>query len=198
MTNGPFSKRREERFRIAALFNSLPQVFRDRAILAGGALRAFHDGTPVKDYDFFFRNAVDYNVCADELNSGVHQSSDPAPKTFHAMHEGKLLNLIGFRFGTPEEIIAKFDFVCCMHAAWYHAAWYHPAGSLQVIHGEFSRYDAERKILMLNAYEARHIMEQREAHYVHDYGYTSCIRDYERERCAAISATWSQSGNSNG
>lgn len=192
MTNGPFSKRREERLRIAAFFNSLPQVFRDRAILAGGALRAFHDGTPVKDWDFFFRNPVDYVACISALDP-AYEFPDVLPTTFRELHEGKVLNLIGFRFGAPEEIIAKFDFVCCMHAAWYH-----PAGSLQVIHGEFSRYDAERKILMLNAYEARHIMEQREAHYVHDYGYTSCIRDYERERCAAISDTWSQSGNSNG
>ncbi len=54
---------------IFATFATLPDAVSATAIIGGGALRAFFDGSKVKDYDLFFRTKADFDAALIEMHA---------------------------------------------------------------------------------------------------------------------------------
>lgn len=168
---------------VLKIFAKIPTGAQRISILAGGALRAFYDGTKVKDYDLFFRDRGDFLravLAFQQSTSPVWAVAQTGPKTYIAEHPllGKF-NLVGFRFGTPREIIDSFDFTCCQFAAFRG----HITNEIHTIQGHRSHLDARQKILKLTNTQPLRVTEEREAHYMNDYGYTSTITEQQREEC---------------
>jgi hypothetical protein len=152
---------------IAGILNELPRNVRDKAILAGGAIRAFYDRTPVKDYDLFFRSFGDFLVTLIAVLRAGWRLEKWAGRTFYMRApSGKLFNLVGFNFGTPEWQVKRFDLSCCSFAAYF------DEDNLEYRMTQLgcARDDAEKKRLW-----ARHPTSQKRlAHYRDDYGYADC------------------------
>lgn len=153
---------------IRAILAELPEGVADTAILAGGALRAFYDGTPVKDYDLFFSNKEDFAAARIALAAAW---PDDLPfecrgAWTHTAPSGKQFNLVGFCFGSAVETIERFDFRCCGIAGWLEG---HVVCSTAL---EGAIGDAEAKLLVIRNNNGDERTERRVDHYVEDYGYT--------------------------
>jgi len=96
----------------------LPWRVKHRAMLGGGALRSYFDGTMVKDYDLFFESLADWQVCVTQLDADPAfaiqaSAADTLYPTYVHIYTGRLFNLIGFRFyPNPQELAQSFDFRC--------------------------------------------------------------------------------------
>ncbi|MEN3032953.1 hypothetical protein, partial [Chromobacterium amazonense] len=88
-----------------SLFDVLPAEVRHLVILGGGSLRAFYDGTEIKDIDCFFVSLASYTYVAAYLSGRNDWTSEAAPNGIRNFRspEGHLVSLIGFEFGTPHE-----------------------------------------------------------------------------------------------
>lgn len=136
------------------------------AILAGGALRAQLDNTRVRDYDLFFRCEADY-LRAERIMAAVW-ARNIAPTGTHSFTapSGREYNLIGFRFGTVEEVLDGFDFRCCQHAAFFIG----PVIQFRSFDGAIDDALARRITVVGNNGTRREL--KRIKKYVDDYGYT--------------------------
>ncbi|WP_369933907.1 hypothetical protein [Xanthomonas tesorieronis] len=107
---------------IAGIFLDIPDAARGVAILGGGALRSYYDGTDAKDYDLFFRSYQDYLIAfaafSQQGDRYMELVAPPGTSQFHDLSTGRLFNLVGFHFDTPQGHRDSFDFRCCMFAAW--------------------------------------------------------------------------------
>ncbi len=167
---------------IRAFFDELPASVAASAILAGGALRAFYDGSEVKDYDLFFRTNHDYCL-ADLALAAAGWERVPNPNSnannFRAP-SGKLVNLVGFAFGTAAEQIERFDFRCCALSAWLSDS------IVCTLNDPAAIDDAEEKLLVVRNNNGTERTMKRIAHYVEDYGYTVVIPEETPEIAAAL------------
>lgn len=158
----------------------LPSVVRSLAILGGGALRAFFDGTVVKDYDLFFASNEDYETAIAEM---FHSSTD-GDWSYHGESgrtvefkspSGMTFNLIGFAFGTAEDHAEAFDFRCCQIVAWWNPIellvdTYATEGAIE---------EATRRILTVVNNNGTDRTEERITRYSQVYGYVVNLEGFE-------------------
>lgn len=96
----------------------LPWKVKHRAMLGGGALRSYFDGSMPKDYDLFFETPGDWEVCVSLLlDDSAFELAEADGHTLHPtfvhVATGRKFNLIGFRcFPNPEALAKSFDFRC--------------------------------------------------------------------------------------
>lgn len=156
---------------IFATFATLPDAVSATAIIGGGALRAFFDGSKVKDYDLFFRTKADFDAALIEMHASefFHEddSNHPMAPVFTHIATGKVFNLIGFGLGTPEEQIARFDFRCCAIAAWKDEN-----RVVRYVAAEGAIHDASHLLLNFVNNNGTDRTVRRATHYAEDYGYT--------------------------
>lgn len=108
---------------IELVYSKLPETVRNTAMIGGGALRTFFDGTQIKDIDLFFRSEWDFLAAKralamheDWLLSSDEQLLAGCP-VFH-LPGLPPVNLVGFRFAdTPRLLAYTFDLRCCAMAA---------------------------------------------------------------------------------
>lgn len=152
-----------------ALLEPLPRVIRYTAILGGGALRAFYDGTPIHDVDLFFRSKVEYDAAVFELRIiGWAEEVSPNGVTNFRAPSGLLYSLIGFDFCAPLEQLSRFDFRCCQHiAGWISSAMDEPV----VLSAPGAAEEARCKLLYVVNNNGTERTLRRIRHYVEDYGY---------------------------
>lgn len=149
------------------LFDVLPAQVRHLVVLGGGSLRAFYDGTDIKDIDCFFKSLGDFHRAAFELSTAPGWASEDAPNGIRNFRSpcGKLVSLIGFEFGTPDEHCARFDLRCCAHVAVCLGE------QVYVVSYPDAIADAERKLLFVLNNNGTERTIRRITHYVEDYGY---------------------------
>ncbi|MCO5735943.1 hypothetical protein [Stenotrophomonas maltophilia] len=168
------------------LLAGLPEDVRRTAILAGGALRAYYDKTPLADVDLCFRSSADFDkafvsMCCRDYDFREWKGRSAV---FKRVSDGLEFNLIGFMHGDPAETIERFDFRCCRMAAWYDAD-----GGLRTLFGHGAVGDAVTKTLVILVNNGTPRTVKRINHYVQDYGYTldTSLEDHlEPERPEAL------------
>lgn len=178
------------------LLDVLPEPVRRIGIIGGGALRSYFDGTPIKDVDVFFRTPEDFVSAKAEFDFDGRWILVPCNKngssrfpTYEHVVTGMKVNLVGFRFGTPEELAKSFDFTCVSMVTWLEG---------NEVRGEAlgnAALHASSKFLAVNRLDSLKRLEKRVAHYVDDYGY-SPPDDYEALKRAAAMVTYA-GGESN-
>jgi len=93
-----------------------------RFFIAGGALTSVFSGKPINDLDAFFYEEADFDTMVKDIEN---KGFTPAFKTNNALSYNLLphgetnsirVQLIRKYFGTPNEIISKFDYTVCMAA----------------------------------------------------------------------------------
>ena len=109
--------------------------------LAGGALRDYFMGVPIKtDYDIFFPNEMEYEKTKTYFkakNAEIIWESDNGMKV---KHEGKKFDLVKHYFESPQTTIDAFDFTVSMFAV----------DNEKVYYGESSFIDLSKRQLMIN------------------------------------------------
>lgn len=135
---------------VREVFRSAPAGVDVLAMLAGGALRAFFDGTPVKDYDLFFCSMDDYDTARwlftrdPRFFEPGSVETPPNTRVFRDATTGREWNLVGFDFQpTLGALVMGFDFTCCAMAAEIVSA----DGSVEFCAAEHAVEDALRKVL---------------------------------------------------
>lgn len=157
---------------VRGIFEMLPQSCRPLVIVGGGALRAYFDGTRVKDYDLFFRSALDYATTARTLvQNGWTELPAPNGTRIFRSPTGEYFNLIGFVFGPPLDHAERFDFRCCAMVAWVESETYffHSADGAIT--------DALARSLVVRNNNGTERTLRRINHYRHDYGYSVVLDD---------------------
>lgn len=120
--------------------------------LAGGCIRDTIAGSPVKDWDLFFRDEAQHTRMVDAIESsskfkriGGHPSANAICDTFRLFVDDCSfdLQLIRQRYGPHvKDIIRDFDFTVCMFGYSYTID--------TVFCGDFSLFDLARKQLVVN------------------------------------------------
>lgn len=93
-------------------------IRKEGVYIAGGAITSIFTGNPINDLDFYFASPevmddfvkhylTDYNLVCVTPNADTYVHCDD-PK--------RAIQIIKKYFGTPEEVISKFDFTCVMGA----------------------------------------------------------------------------------
>lgn len=151
-----------------SLFDVLPVQVRHLVVLGGGSLRAFYDGTAIKDLDCFFKSCADFYRASFELSAEPGWVSEDAPNGIKNFRSpcGKLVSLIGFEFGTPDEHCARFDLRCCAHVAVCLGE------QVIVVSDPEAIADASAKLVFILNNNGTERTIRRITHYVEDYGYT--------------------------
>jgi len=95
----------------------LEKIKRHNAYVAGGCIRSLFSGEKVNDVDVFFRSKEDFDdfTVFEREDSPSFSITDTA--WTYITDSNFSVQLICAEFGTPKEVIDKFDFTCCM-AAW--------------------------------------------------------------------------------
>ena len=81
--------------------------------IAGGAFKNILAGAPVRDVDLFFRSATDWEKAHRKFSKSsryVEGYSNEKVASFIEETTGIRVELIRYRWGTPEEVIGEFDF----------------------------------------------------------------------------------------
>lgn len=101
-------------------------VIEANGFIAGGAVRSVFSSDRIVDLDIFFENQASFDLCVKTLQGNEHSPSFSITEsawTHIGVTEGDdethrmRYQLICAEFGTPQEILAKFDFTMCK-AAW--------------------------------------------------------------------------------
>lgn len=159
---------------VREVFALLPPELRSLAMLGGGAIRHLYDGTPLKDYDLFFRTEADWLEATQLLNLDERFiiMSDSAAAVRHPTYirlgHPYGFNLIGFGFTADTAALARsFDLTCCGFAACIGADDHVFFSSVDT-----AIEDAMAKALRINQRDTLERTQKRIAHYRDDYGYT--------------------------
>jgi hypothetical protein len=147
------------------------------------------DGTKVKDYDLFFRNAEDAAVAVTAFMSAAlagscalrNDLSYPTALTFQC--GDRQFNLVTFGYGDPGTIIDGFDFRCVQIAAVWDGA------EVTLISNPGAIEGAQRKHLELVNNNGDERTAKRIEHYEVDHGYSLAavpLASAIEERRAAI------------
>lgn len=175
-------------------FSVLPAPVRANAMLGGGALRAFYDGTAVKDYDLFFASCEEFARACAYLRRSAHFEETTAenetqfPSFSFDSEDGRtfVFNLIGFRhLPNLSELAMSFDFTCVAHAA----AWPEHIG-LTVVSVGTAIGDARDRVLRFQRRQTFGRASRRAKRYFDAYGYRPCNTFYvDLESCRFVTPT---------
>lgn len=152
----------------AQVLRSLPHIVAATSILGGGALRAFYDGTAVKDFDLFFASDEHYQgaLIAMLANHAFdYEGSAGRTEIFRCRMTGRVFNLVGFCYGDATAQMERFDFRCCRMVA------YLADGDVVFRADPDAVADAQAKRLVVLCNNGAERTERRVQHYIHDYGY---------------------------
>lgn len=90
-----------------------------KGFIAGGCFKNIFNKEKIKDLDIFFRNEIDYNEAinwfenekdSDGCKKYTLYYENPKVKAYKEYNTDLILELIRFEYGTPEEILNRFDF----------------------------------------------------------------------------------------
>lgn len=156
---------------VTSTLNMLPTIVRRSAILGGGALRSHFDGTPVKDFDLFFRNHEHWLFAcaamrADPLASPCEDSDGTAYPSFRYAGIAAPYNLVGFRHMEPTALMNSFDFLCCCMVAYIN-----DEGDVVFLSAPGAAASAVARELRINAPQPIKRLLKRSARYIEKYGY---------------------------
>lgn len=85
----------------------------DGVYIAGGALRSNIEGVSPNDIDLYFRDECAYDRMWSYFNNRLDFTIESiSPNVYRAINKvtGEKVDLIGFMFGEPVDIISRFDF----------------------------------------------------------------------------------------
>ncbi|RLF68198.1 MAG: hypothetical protein DRN26_00030 [Thermoplasmata archaeon] len=85
----------------------------ENAIIAGGFVRAFYAGETPKDMDLYFRSSTDAEDATDILEQAGWEKVFASTTAATYKKDDKLVQVVTYLAGEPEEIIEKFDFTVC-------------------------------------------------------------------------------------
>lgn len=109
--------------------------------LAGGALRDYFMGVPVKtDYDIFFPNEIEYNKAKVYFKAKEAEIKWESDNGMKVKHNGKTYDLVKKFFSDPQTTIEAFDFTTSMIAV----------DNEKVYYGETTFIDLAKRQLMIN------------------------------------------------
>jgi hypothetical protein len=109
--------------------------------LAGGALRDYFMGVPVKtDYDIFFPNEKEYEKARTYFKAKEAEIKWESDNGMKVKHNGKTYDLVKKFFSDPQTTIEAFDFTTSMIAV----------DNDKVYHGKTTFIDLAKRQLMIN------------------------------------------------
>ena len=154
---------------ITAMYERMPPEVRPLAMIGGGALRAYFDGTRTKDIDLFFRNVADFTAAVQVFAVEGASFGLGAPVGTDIVHfNGAEFNLIGFHcHPSAQEVAESFDFRCVGMAAAYDG---HGSIDFHAVDGAIE--DAESKTLNFQTAQRTARVIKRLRRYVDELGYT--------------------------
>lgn len=140
------------------------------AFIGGGCFRSYYDGTPVKDYDLFFRSYEDWLAACEMFRSDERftETTREGEQTYPSFQSpgDPPFNLIGFRFyPTATDLRMSFDFTCVATVA---ATC--PAYGVSIHQHPNAAYDASNRRLEFQNLQHIDRVKRRMARY-EDYGY---------------------------
>lgn len=100
---------------ILEVYTVLPKAIRKKCFIGGGCLRAFFDGTPIRDIDVFFQCRDDFELAVGLVTGEGWKRLQTGSTSFPSFqHAGLTFNFIGFRYMESHQALAlSFDFRCC-------------------------------------------------------------------------------------
>ena len=103
-------RERSELFKISALDK---YMVGHKGFIAGGCIKNLFSNERIKDIDVFFENQEDFHKAQRYFESNedyMKQYENPKVIAFRELKSNQVVELIKTTYGTPEEIISKFDF----------------------------------------------------------------------------------------
>lgn len=97
----------------------LPLLIQDEAFVAGGVFKDIAAGNKPKDIDVFFYNVGGYNNAVEKFRNSAkyeYKYSTPNSMGFTHISSDTLVDLVCYQFGTPREVLERFDFTVCQAA----------------------------------------------------------------------------------
>lgn len=176
---------------VTALYERMPAEVQRRAIIGGGALRAYFDGTQTKDIDLFFSDALDYTLAVSEFELAGATFEAGCPNGTEIVHyNGAIFNLVGFHyFQDAGEAAGSFDFRCVSMAAEYVPLDGAGFGGVQFYAAHGAIADAESKTLNFQTPQRTERVIKRLRRYVDELGYTPSDAFVEAlPSCSLVSA----------
>jgi hypothetical protein len=138
--------------------------------LAGGALRDYFMGVPVKtDYDIFFPNEKEYEKARTYFKAKKAEVKWQSDNGMKVKHNGKTYDLVKKFFSDPQTTIEAFDFTTSMIAI----------DTEKVYHGETTFIDLSKRQLMINkiTYPASTLSR---AFRYYKKGFTMCLGEIKK------------------
>lgn len=150
------------------LVDLVPLLVENQSFVAGGVFKDLSTGNTPKDIDVFFYNVASYNIAVEQFRSSqkyVEAYTSDRSTGFRHTSSNMVVDLVCYQFGTPLEVISKFDFSVCK------VAFYKERDEFFVIRDErFTRDLEERRLVVDNRIENPDLFFNRMLRYV-NYGY---------------------------
>lgn len=138
--------------------------------LAGGALRDYFMGVPVKtDYDMFFPNEIEYEKARMYFKAKDCEIKWESENGCKMKYNGNTFDLVKKFFPTPQDTIDAFDFTVSMFAV----------DNEKIYHGETTFIDLAKRQLMFNKITYPASTLSRSFRY-YKKGFTMCLGEMKR------------------
>jgi hypothetical protein len=138
--------------------------------LAGGALRDYFMGVPVKtDYDMFFPNEIEYEKARTYFKAKECEVKWESDNGCKVKYNGLTYDLVKKFFKDPQTTIEAFDFTVSMFAV----------DSEKIYHGETTFIDLAKRQLMINKITYPASSLSRSFRY-YKKGFTMCIGEMKK------------------
>lgn len=146
-----------------------PLIIENESFVAGGVFRSITSGDTPKDIDVFFYNAGGYNNALERFRNS--KKYEPVYHTtrsagFKHISSDMLIDLVCYQFGTPQEVLNRFDFTICKACLFKQGDFY-----VFMEHGMFHKHIEERKLVVTTDIENPDLFFNRLIRYV-KYGFT--------------------------
>lgn len=175
------------------LIDLAPLLVEGQAFVAGGVFKDIATGVTPKDIDVFFYDAGCYNNAVERFRGSrkyTEEYSTPRSKGFKHTSSNMMVDLVCYQFGTPLEVISRFEFTVCK------MAFYKENGEFFVIHDtRFHRDLEDRRLVVEDKIENPDLFFNRMLRYV-NYGYKVDLTVKQR-LFEAIQATYKPGDNIN-
>lgn len=150
------------------LIDLAPLLVEGQSFVAGGVFKDIATGGTPKDIDVFFYDVGSYTNAVERFRASTKYTEEYATSRsmgFKHTTSGMLVDLVCYQFGTPLEVISRFDFTVCK------MAFYKQNGEFFVIHDARFHRDLEDRRLVVEAnIEDPDLFFNRMIRYV-NYGY---------------------------
>lgn len=138
--------------------------------LAGGALRDYFAGIPIKtDYDVFFPNEKEFEKAEKYFKDNLAEVKWESENGIKLTYKGRTYDLVKKFFDSPEDTIKNFDFTVSMFAV----------DTQKVYYGESSFIDLAKRQLMINKITYPASTLSRSFRYVKK-GYSICLGEMKK------------------